>query len=159
MTPTQVPQGDALRRRWLSVLVHAPRAALAEHAARTLAGHHFDILRTPETGLVMLRGRIGGDGDRFNLGEATLTRCVVRLRGADGTPSLGVGYRLGRDSERVRWIAQFDALLQLRMHQADVLRGVIEPLEALVAAERAAAAARTATSRVHFLELQPGAAA
>ena len=28
-------------------------------------------LRRPETGLVMVRGRAGGDGRRFNLGEAT----------------------------------------------------------------------------------------
>ena len=30
-------------------------------------------LRATETGLVMLRGRIGGDGDRFNVGEAILS--------------------------------------------------------------------------------------
>ena len=39
-------------------------------------------LRAAETGLVMLRGRIGGDGDPFNLGEATVTRAAVQIRRA-----------------------------------------------------------------------------
>lgn len=154
--PDELP--SARRQHWLSVLVHAPRDALAAHAP-LLAAHRFETLREPEVGLVMLRGRIGGDGDRFNLGEATLTRCVVRLRGPDGTPAIGVGYRLGRDLERVRWIAQFDALLQLRTHQADLQRSVVEPLAALVARQRAEAAARSAATQVRFLALQPGLAA
>ena len=155
MKPGPNPPTSAERQHWLSVLVRAPREALAGHAS-LLAGHRFETLREPEVGLVMLRGRIGGDGDRFNLGEATLTRCVVRLRGPDGTPAVGVGYRLGRDGERVRWIAQFDALLQLRMHRADLQRSVIEPLAALVARQRADAAAQAAATQVRFFELQPG---
>ena len=41
-------------------------------------------LRATETGLVMLRGRIGGDGDRFNLGEATVTRAAVQIASGRG---------------------------------------------------------------------------
>ena len=44
-----------------------------------LAVPRYEELRTAETGLVMLRGRIGGDGAPFNLGEATVTRAAVRL--------------------------------------------------------------------------------
>ncbi len=150
--------GSAQRRHWLSVLVHAPRAALEPLAARWLAGHRFETLRAPESGLLMLRGRIGGDGDRFNVGEATLTRCAVRLRGPDGGATVGIGYQLGRDLERVRWIAEFDALLQQRLHQADVLRAVVAPLAALVAEAHAADARRAAATRVRFFELQPGVA-
>ncbi len=157
---TSSPSTDsAQRQQWLSVLVHAPRAALCALAAQWLAGHRFELLRAPESGLLMLRGRIGGDGDRFNVGEATVSRCVVRLRGPDGCTTVGVGYRLGRDLERVRWIAEFDALLQQRLHQADVLRAVIAPLAAQVAAARAAEAQRVAATRVRFFELQPGVAA
>lgn len=151
MVPTPTPQ----RQRWLAVLAHAPREALQAHAQRSLAGHAFEALRAPETGLVMLRGRIGGSGDRFNLGEATVSRCVQRLRSAGGEVTVGVGYRLGRDAERVRWIAQFDALLQQGAHQADVLRGVIEPLQAAIDQARCAQQARTAASRVRFFTLDP----
>ncbi|MEE4301615.1 MAG: phosphonate C-P lyase system protein PhnG, partial [Pseudomonadales bacterium] len=39
----------------------------------------YEMLRPAEIGLVMVRGRTGGVGDRFNLGEMTVTRCAVRL--------------------------------------------------------------------------------
>src|SRR4029077_8940626 len=39
---------------------------------------HEDV-RAAASGLVMLRGRIGGDGAPFNFGEATVTRAAVRL--------------------------------------------------------------------------------
>ena len=41
------------------------------------------LVRGPEQGLVMVRGRTGAVGAPFNLGEMTVTRCSVRL--ADGT--------------------------------------------------------------------------
>ncbi len=61
-----------------------------------------------EDGLVMVRGRIGGDGAPFNLGEATVTRAAVRLASGE----VGFGYVLGRDREKARLIALCDALLQ-----------------------------------------------
>ena len=46
-----------------------------------------ELLRGPETGLVTVRGRIGGGGAPFNLGEATVTRASIRLE--DGTVGHG----------------------------------------------------------------------
>ena len=65
-------------------------------------------LREPENGLVMVRGRIGGDGAAFNLGEATVSRAAVRL----STGEVGFGYTLGRDGEKARMIALCDAMVQ-----------------------------------------------
>lgn len=147
-----------MRREWLAVLAHAPRDALARHAGAIDAAR-FETLRAPETGLAMLRGRIGNHGDRFNLGEATMTRCVVRHRGAAGEARAGVGYVLGRDHERATWIARLDALLQQGEHHAELMREVIAPLRALIAERHAHEAAQTAASRVRFFTLQPEAAA
>src|SRR5690606_4665201 len=66
----------------------------------------FEVLRGPETGLVMLRGRIGGGGAPFNVGEATVTRATVRL--ANG--SVGHAYALGRDQEKAKLAALFDEI-------------------------------------------------
>ena len=144
----------AARQAWLAILAHAPRALLADRAAvDEAATGSFEALREPEVGLVMVQGRIGGTGDRFNLGETTLTRCVVRHRDADGRATAGVGYVRGRDPERARWIARFDALLQQPGHHERVMRDVIEPLRRAVADERTAAARRTAASRVRFFTL------
>ena len=52
-------------------------------------------LRAAESGLVMVRGRIGGDGAPFNLGEATVTRATVRLASGE----VGFAYVLGRDRD------------------------------------------------------------
>jgi len=145
------------RRRWLAVLAHAPRELLERHAAG-MADDAFSRLRAPEVGMTLLRARIGNTGDRFNLGDATVTRCVVRHRGAGGRLAAGVGYVLGRDEARAEWVARLDALLQQPEHHADLMRDVIAPLEAAVAARRAQDAARAAASRVDFRTLAPEAA-
>lgn len=140
------------RRGWLAVLAHAPRDLLARHAA-SVQGQRFEWLREPEPGLVMIRARIGNAGDRFNLGEATVTRCVVRHVGVGGTVAAGIGCVLGRDAERAAWVARFDALLQQPEHAQDLLRDVIAPLREATRGAREQEAARDAASRVSFFTL------
>lgn len=156
MTDLDAPSSQARRQDWLAVLAHAPRQLLAQHAA-AIDWMAVAWLREPELGLAMLRGRIGGFGDRFNLGEATITRCVVRCAD-DGRDTLGVGYVLGRDEERARWVALFDARLQQPAHHDSLMAGVIEPLRAAAETLNQQQRARTAASRVQFFTLQPEAA-
>lgn len=140
------------RRDWLAVLAHASRDLLERHAAAIEPGR-FEWLREPETGLAMVRGRVGNTGDRFNLGETTMTRCVVRHRGASGAVTAGIGYVLGRDAQRAAWVARLDALLQQPEHREALMHEVIEPLREATRQARGAAAARTAASRVRFFTL------
>jgi alpha-D-ribose 1-methylphosphonate 5-triphosphate synthase subunit PhnG len=142
------------RRQWLAVLAQAPRDALQQQA-ECIDTESFDMLRDAECGLVMLRARIGNHGDRFNLGEATLTRCVVRHRGAAGETTAGVGYVLGRDAQRAGWVACLDALLQQPDRHDGLMLDVIAPLQAAIDSRRAAQRSRTAASRVQFFTLQP----
>ena len=150
----QDPAPTAARQRWLAVLAQAPRELLERHAA-TLPGAAFTRLRAPEIGLTMVRARIGNRGDRYNVGDATVTRCVVRHRDTDGRIAAGVGYVLGRDEARAEWVARFDALLQQPGHHDALMRDVIAPLAEETARRRAAAAAATARSRVSFDTLAP----
>ncbi|MBV9655067.1 MAG: phosphonate C-P lyase system protein PhnG [Acetobacteraceae bacterium] len=108
-------------------------------------------LRRPETGLVMTRGRIGGDGAPFNLGEATVTRATVRL--ADD--ATGFAYLLGRDLERARAAATLDALWQLADWREAVERALV-PVGERLEAERALSARQTAATRVDFFTLVRG---
>lgn len=149
---------DSRRQAWLAVLALAPRDALARHAAAHVAEHRFEWLREPETGLAMVRGRIANRGDRFNVGEATLTRCIARIT-LGGHTTAGVGHVLGRDDERARWIAQVDALLQQPSLHDTLQRDVIEPLRAAREQVLAAERARHAASRVSFYTLAPEVAA
>lgn len=145
------------RAAWLRVLARATPDELAAHAAPVLADYRFEWLRAPESGLVMVRARIGNTGDRFNLGEATVTRCAVRLR-LDGATVAGVGHVMGLDAPRAERIAQLDALLQVDTLHALLWRTVIEPLRVLDEQRSRDERARTEASRVRFFALQPEAA-
>jgi alpha-D-ribose 1-methylphosphonate 5-triphosphate synthase subunit PhnG len=109
-------------------------------------------LRRPETGLVMLRGRMGGDGRPFNLGEATVTRAAVAMDD-DGPP--GFAYHLGRDAPKARGAAALDALWQ-RPDRREAVERALAPIRDRIAAEDARAARRAAATRVDFFTLVRG---
>src|SRR5215468_6953625 len=97
------------RQRWLGILARADLRELQEAWARHAGDITYRFLRRPEIGMVMVRGRAGGNGQPFNLGEMTVTRCAVLLDKAD---IVGFGYVGGRDAQRAELVAAFDALLQ-----------------------------------------------
>ncbi len=74
------------------------------------------VLRGPEAGLVMVRGRTGGGGAPFNLGEMTTTRCTVRTDAG----FVGHAYVAGRDERLAEVAALADALLQDPERQAGI---------------------------------------
>jgi alpha-D-ribose 1-methylphosphonate 5-triphosphate synthase subunit PhnG len=108
-------------------------------------------LRRPETGLVMVRGRMGGDGSPFNFGEATVTRAAIRLEGGE----VGVSYQLGRDTRKVRISAILDALLQCPAQRMGV-EAAMELVRARLAGERTMRERRTAATRVNFFTMVRG---
>jgi alpha-D-ribose 1-methylphosphonate 5-triphosphate synthase subunit PhnG len=100
----------------------------------------------------MVRGRIGGDGAPFNLGEATVSRAAVRL----ATGEVGFGYTLGRDGAKARMIALCDAMVQSDQFAGTIETQVIAPLRAAMTAERNRKAAEAAATRVDFYTLVRG---
>jgi alpha-D-ribose 1-methylphosphonate 5-triphosphate synthase subunit PhnG len=139
------------RKAAMVVLAHATAAEIAgQLAAISLPAH--ENLREAENGLVMVRGRIGGDGAPFNLGEATVSRAAVRL----ATGEIGFGYVLGRDRNKARMIALCDALIQSSDHAGTIEARVLAPLRAAVAAARQRKAAETAATKVDFYTMVRG---
>jgi alpha-D-ribose 1-methylphosphonate 5-triphosphate synthase subunit PhnG len=153
MHMTENTEITAARAGWLKVLAQADASELARLAAPVLADYRFELLRPPEPALVMVRSRIGNTGDRFNLGEATLTRCAVRHQGADGSLVAGVGYVMGLDEDHAEAVA--NALLQRPALQALLMRTVVQPLRERLEARRLQERERTEASRVRFFTLQP----
>jgi alpha-D-ribose 1-methylphosphonate 5-triphosphate synthase subunit PhnG len=133
------------RQHWMSVLARAPAGALAAclHAAPPLPPH--TRLRGPESGLVLVRGRTGGGGAPFNLGEMTVTRCTVRAGGR-----IGHAYVAGRDGAKTELAARLDAALQDPDLHDGFAAAVIAKLADAEAARRAADASRAAATRVEF---------
>ena len=107
------------------------------------------VIRGPEIGLTMLRGRAGGDGAAFNLGEATITRCSVSLEGG----TLGHCWRLGRDKRAAELAALLDACLQRPEWQARLVEMVVEPLRERQCEAAALTARRAAATEVRFATL------
>ena len=109
-------------------------------------------VRHPETGLVMLRGRIGGDGAPFNVGEATVTRAVVRLQSGE----TGYAYMLGRSAERARLAAVIDAIGQSAEHRARLRELFVGPVMSRHRKEKDREQEKTAATRVDFFTLVRG---
>ena len=147
--PKTEPAAGAARRRWMGILARASRAEIAALLETAPPLPPYRRLRGPETGLVMARGRQGGDGGPFNLGELTVTRCSVRLE--NGT--VGHAYAAGRDASHAELAAILDAALQDPAAQPALLAAIIEPLAAAQAARAARAAAKAAATRVQFFTL------
>lgn len=152
MTNAAIHTANPARRQWLSVLARASRPELEEALVRLGSLPALEHVRPSEPGMVMLRGRIGGTGDAFNLGEATVTRCALRV----GSSALGVGYALGRDRRKAELIAIVDALLQDPERQAHLQREVVDPLASRQAALRDAASRLAASSKVEFFTFVRG---
>ena len=119
------------RKAAMAVLAHSDAVEIAG-CLQTIALPAYEDLREPENGLVMVRGRIGGDGAPFNLGEATVSRAAVRL----ATGEVGFGYTLGRDRQKARMIALCDALVQSAEFAGVVETSVIAPLRIAMLARR-----------------------
>lgn len=140
------------RRKAMALLARAQAGELRNAWDGWAQKPGVETVRGPETGLVMLRGRMGGGGSPFNLGEATVTRATVRL----ATGTVGHAYALGRDRETVRLAAIFDALWQEPAHRADVESRVVAPIAARIASEDETRRAETAATRVEFFTMVRG---
>ncbi len=110
----------------------------------------YRVLRGPEAGLVMVRGRTGGGGAPFNLGEMTATRCTVRT----DVGCVGHAYVAGRNERLAELAAVADAMLQDPTRQTALLEEVIEPLAKMQQAQRDVVSAKAAATRVQFFAMR-----
>lgn len=148
----QEKEAGAARKAAMAVMSYAP----ADTLRRLWSEAGFDVdahaVRGPETGLVTVRGRIGGGGAPFNFGEATVTRATVRL----STGEIGHAYALGRNKEKARLSAIADALWQDPARREDVEAKLIAPLRAVLAEADRRRRAETAATKVDFFTMVRG---
>ncbi len=137
------------RQRWMAVLARAKTADIERRLAAVPTLPAYTVLRGPELGAVMVRGRAGGGGGAFNLGEMTVARCTVRT----GDGQIGHAYVAGRDLRQAELAAALDAALQDPARTAALEDGVITPLAMEQDARRAALAAEAAATRVQFFTM------
>lgn len=138
------------RADWMALLSRAPPDLLEGALAP-----HLDAapqwLRAPETGLMMVQGRAGATGERFNLGEVTVTRCALRVAGAERDATLvGVAYVLGRSHRLARLAAVADALLQDTAQHALLETTLLGPIRQHLALQSGQRHARAQSTKVEF---------
>ena len=140
------------RRERMAVLAQADGHELQRLWADTGLDPECEIVRGPETGLVVLRGRIGGGGAPFNFGEATVTRATVRM----GNGAVGHSIMLGRDRAKAKLAAVIDALGQDEAGAALVDEAIIGPLRQAQSERDNRRQAETAATKVDFFTMVRG---
>lgn len=157
MTQSDTPTETRNQARRQRVLALTPRDRLEACWAALALAPDYRCVRGPETGMAMVRGRMGGTGNAFNLGEMTLSRASVALD--DGTPGggpLGHGWVAGRDHRHAELIALVDACARNPEWQARIDAELIDPLARELEASRAELSRAAAATRVDFFTMVRG---
>jgi alpha-D-ribose 1-methylphosphonate 5-triphosphate synthase subunit PhnG len=149
------PNRPLQRPQWMALLARAPQEVLERTVGHHLSGPaaaavHW--LRRPEVGLMMVQGRAGGTGERFNLGEVTVTRCALRLQQAGGALA-GVSWVLGRNQRHCMLAAVADALLQDPACQTQLDTELLEPVRQHLRGLAHERSDRAQSTRVDFFTL------
>jgi alpha-D-ribose 1-methylphosphonate 5-triphosphate synthase subunit PhnG len=137
------------RQNWMGLLARAKVAHLAALLPDPLPDH--SLLRAPEIGAVMVRGRAGATGAPFNLGEMTVTRCSLRLTSG----AVGHAVVQGRDRGHARRAATVDALMQTEAASA-IRASVLAPLTEAETTARLIRAEKAAATKVEFFTMVRG---
>nr|WP_244426387.1 phosphonate C-P lyase system protein PhnG [Rhizobium sp. PDO1-076] len=140
------------RKHIVDLLARATKAELRTAFEALSPVPTYAPLRGPETGLVMVRGRIGGGGAAFNLGEATVSRASIRL----STGEIGHGYRLGTDRAAVTLAAVFDAIAHDEAQRQVLETGLLAKVAARIADEEKRTEQETAATKVDFFTMVRG---
>lgn len=148
----QEAREQAGRKALMATLAHAEADEIARLWNEAGLPSEAELLRGPETGLVTVRGRIGGGGAPFNVGEATVTRATVRLPSGQ----VGHSYALGRDKDKARLAAIADALWQDPAQREAVETKLAAPLRAAFDAARETRRVETAATKVDFFTMVRG---
>lgn len=140
------------RQDWMAALALTTAGRLRQAWDALAEQPRYSMVRGPETGLVMARARSGNTGERFNLGELTVTRCSVGL--PDGT--MGHAFIRGASPEHARLAGVFDALMQMPDRREELRRTLVVLLQEERKAHLARRREEVRPSRVDFFTLVRG---
>ncbi|MBX2884841.1 MAG: phosphonate C-P lyase system protein PhnG [Granulosicoccus sp.] len=141
----------ASRQAWMGLLAKAPEGLIGNYLNKIIPQPEFTFLRSPEIGSVMVRGKTSGTGTAFNLGEVTVTRCVLKLASGE----VGHAYVQGRRKLCAQAAALVDAMMQTEY--ADTVQSmVLEPLKTHAQQRSQDRASKAAATKVDFFTMARG---
>lgn len=139
-----------LRPEWISIFSKTNESLLKNSLDHINFKENYDVLSGPEIGSIMIQGRAGGTGDKFNLGEATLTKCIVKFQ-----EKTGYSYHLGRNLIKSEYGAILDALMQIESYHSKLLIYVKE-FQEQIQKEKIKIIADSSESKVDFFTMVRG---
>jgi len=144
------------RQAWMATLAKSELELLEKLVSKLGTLPNYSFLRCPEIGLAMVRGRAGGTGEAFNLGEITMTRCVVQLESQTEEAIAGFGYVAGRSLRHAELAAVCDALLQTPNWHDQIQAEIIQPLQIESQKQQERKQREAAATKVNFLTMVRG---
>lgn len=141
-----------LRKEWIGLLGCADPSDLETEKRELTPQVNTTYIVRPESGMIMVQASQDGAGQRFNLGEATVSRCILQLDGQ----YLGYGMVMGSDLEHAELAAFFDALFQMPGYGDTLNRTLIPKLREKAKKHRERAAKETRATKVEFFTLKRG---
>lgn len=140
------------RQKNLSILAKAPLSNMLEYWEGINIDATFNFLKKPEVGMAMVRAQAGSGGENFNMGEMTMTRCVVRL---DST-EIGYGFVAGRSKKKSELVALIDACWQKKSLKNIIEEKIIAPLHCVQISKEKIISENTESSKVNFFTMVRG---
>ena len=142
----------AERQRRMSILARASYQDVLTLWNKNPIELEYSIIREPEIGMVQIRGKMGNVGDKFNVGDATMTRASVLLE----TGEIGHCYMLGRNVKQALLASRIDAVMQIEKYKDMLNIQIINPLENIYKTTKQKQKKEAQTSKVDFFTLERG---
>ena len=139
------------RKFWMSLLATSNKSDLLNLWEQKKIKVNYVWLRTPEIGSIMAQGRMGVTGDKFNIGEVTITRCSLKLN----CGTIGHSYVQGRSKKKAEISALCDALMQTKMSK-EINKNIIIPLEKIKKDNKDKILSKAEATKVDFFTLVRG---
>ena len=139
------------RKSWMSLLATSNKNDLLNLWEQKKINIRYEWLRTPEIGSIMAQGRMGVTGDKFNIGEVTITRCSIKLN----CGTIGHSYVQGRSKKKAEISALCDALMQTEMSN-EINKSIIIPLEKIKKNNKDKILSKAEATKVDFFTLVRG---
>ena len=139
------------RKFWMSLLATSNQSDLLNLWEQKKIRVNYIWLRTPEIGSIMAQGRMGVTGDKFNIGEVTITRCSLKLN----CGTIGHSYVQGRSKKKAEISALCDALMQTKMSK-EINKNIIIPLEKIKKDNKDKILSKAEATKVDFFTLVRG---
>ena len=139
------------RKSWMSLLATSSQSDLLNLWEQKKIKVNYVWLRTPEIGSIMAQGRMGVTGDKFNIGEVTITRCSLKLN----CGTIGHSYVQGRSKKKAEISALCDALMQTKMSK-EINKNIIIPLEKIKKDNKDKILSKAEATKVNFFTLVRG---